>query len=142
MTEQDYFSRKGEWIADGHFMNWKRTDIEFANQIGEAFSARLAALDADPSIREILVITHVPPFEEGIVRKPGDFGWNISNAYFGNLTLGQRILASRKVTRVISGHTHVGRVAQISGGAGTIDMRVLPADYGKPAYVLLDYDTP
>jgi hypothetical protein len=106
--------------------------------IGEAFSARLATLDADPAIREILVVTHVPAFAEAIERKPGDIGWNSSNAYFFNLTLGERIVASRKVRRVVSGHTHIGKHAQVGTPGQPIDMQVLPADYGRPIYVTVD----
>ncbi len=139
MTDEQYFREKGRYMADGVYMRWMQTDIEFANMLGEAFSARLAALDADPAVREILVVTHVPAFQEAIARKPGDTGWNLSNAYFYNLTLGRRIVASRKVTRVISGHTHIGRSAQIDGAGGPIDMQVLTADYGKPVCVTLEY---
>ncbi len=139
MTDEQYFSVKGQYMADGLYMKWHRTDIGFANMLGEAFSARLATLDADPAVREILAVTHVPAFAEAIARKPGDRAWNLTNAYFYNLTLGRRIAACRKVTRVISGHTHVGRAAQVSGAGGPIDMRVIPADYGKPVYVTLDY---
>jgi predicted phosphodiesterase len=139
LGEGQYSLAKGLRMADAWYVKWDWTDIEFANTIGDAFSARLAGLDADPDIREILVVTHVPAFEEGVVRKPGDLGWNVSNAYFGNLTLGKRIIQSRKVTRVISGHTHVGREATITGAGGPIDMRVLASDYGAPVYVVLDY---
>ena len=139
MTVEDYVAFKGQVMADAEFMNWFRTDIEFANQLGEAFSARLSVLEADPSIREILVVTHVPPFEEGLVHKSGDRAWNMTNAYFGNLTLGRRICASHKVTRVVSGHAHIGKTVTISRAWGNIDMRVIPADYGKPAYLSFEY---
>jgi predicted phosphohydrolase len=136
-TEQQYAALKDSYIVDGHRMrHWN--DIEFANQIGDAFEKRLALLDANPTVREILVVTHVPAFEEGIARKHGNHDWNFSNAYFGNLTLGQRILKFPRVRRVISGHTHVGKTAQI----GKIDMHVLPSDYGRPAYLICDYETP
>jgi 3',5'-cyclic AMP phosphodiesterase CpdA len=139
MTDEQYFRDKAAYMGDGEYMRWDRTDIEFANTLGEAFSARLAALDADPAVREILVVTHVPAFTEAIARRPGDIPWNLTNAYFYNLTLGQRITASRKVTRVISGHTHIGKTALLSGGGGPIDMRVIPADYGKPVCVTFEY---
>jgi len=142
MSAEQYLRDKDRYMADGTYVDWLWSDVEFSERIGAAFSARLMALEADPAIREILIVTHVPAFEEGIARKPGDVRWNISNAYFGNLTLGKRILTSRKVTRVISGHTHVGRVAQIQGAAGPnhlIEMEVLAADYGAPYYVVIDF---
>ncbi len=136
-TPHDYASMKASYIVDGYLVNWQWSDIEFANQIGDAFEQRLAALDADPTVREILVVTHVPAFEEGIVRKPGNIRWNTSNAYFGNLALGHRIMKFAHVRRVVSGHTHAGKIAQI----GNLDMCVLPSDYGQPAHLVLDYET-
>jgi predicted phosphohydrolase len=134
-TSQDYVSKKANHILDGSLILWQWTDIEFANQIGDAFEQRLAQLETDESVREILVVTHVPPFEEGILRKPNKRHWNFSNAYFGNFTLGQRIMKYSRVRRVVSGHTHIGKTTTI----GNIDMCVLPSDYGRPAYLMIDY---
>jgi predicted phosphohydrolase len=134
---EDYVKLKANYIVDGSLVLWKWSDIEFSNMIGDAFEQRLAQLETDSSVRKVLVVTHVPPFEEGIVRKPNKLHWNFSNAYFGNFTLGQRIQKYSRVTRVISGHTHVGKNAQI----GSIDMHVLESDYGRPAYALIDYET-
>ncbi|MDZ4766961.1 MAG: metallophosphoesterase [Chloroflexota bacterium] len=138
MTPDDYARRKMEFIADAYLMRWERSDIDFANEIGAALERRLAALNADVNVRQIVVATHVPAFEEGIARKPGNVGWNTSNAYFGNLTLGARIAACPKVTHVISGHTHVGKRATVQGASGAIHMEVIPADYGRPAYTIID----
>jgi predicted phosphohydrolase len=134
---QDYITKKADYIVDGSLVEWKWSDIEFSNLIGDAFEQRLAQLNSDESVREIFVVTHVPTFEEGILRKPNKRHWNFSNAYFGNFTLGQRIVKYSRVRRVISGHTHIGKTAQI----GAIEMCVLPSDYGKPAYLLIDYPT-
>ncbi len=139
MTDEQYFRDKSRLgMVDGDYIDWRWNDTEFASMLGEAFSARLAALDADPAIREILVVTHVPAFAEAIERRPGDIGWNSGNAYFYNLTLGERIAASGKVRRVVSGHTHIGKHAQVGAPEQPIDMQVLPADYGRPMYVTLD----
>ena len=139
VSDEEYFARKRRYNADGDRITWQWNDIEFAALVGEAFSTRLAALDADPLIREVLVVTHVPAFVEAITRHPNDMSWNFSNAYFHNLTLGQRIVNSPKVKRVVSAHTHVGVTAQVSGAGGPIEMQVLPSDYGAPAYAILDY---
>ena len=139
LTDAEYFEQKRYHMVDGELINWPWTDIEFARMLGKAFSARLDSLDANPSIREILVVTHVPVFAEAIIRRPEVRAWALTNAYFYNLTLGKRIAASRKVTRVISGHIHVGTTATVKGAGGAIDMRVIDADYGRPAYVVLDY---
>jgi hypothetical protein len=71
-----------------------------------------------------------------MTRRPHDRDWAFSNAYFGNLTLGQKILARRKVTHVISGHTHVGRSARLALPDGrTIEARVLNSQYGRPVWL-------
>ena len=139
LSDDDYFEQKRYHMVDGELINWPWNDIEFAHMLGKAFSARLAALEADPAIREILVVTHVPVFAEAIIHRPEVRAWALTNAYFYNLTLGKRIAASPKVTRVISGHTHVGTTAMVKGAGHSIDMRVIDADYGRPAYIALDY---
>ncbi|HVO42166.1 MAG TPA: metallophosphoesterase [Aggregatilineales bacterium] len=117
-------------------IDWRWTDVEFATLLGEAFSRRLAALDADPTIREILVVTHVPPFEAAIIRRPWR-NMGLRNAYSFNLTLGWRIVTSDKVKRVVSGHIHRGVTARVNGAAARFD--VVEADYGSPGYVMIDY---
>jgi hypothetical protein len=133
-TDDEYWEMKRFYIVDGERVDWKWTDIEFARLIGDAFSQRLAVLTADSNIRQIIAVTHVPVFKEAILRKPADIQWNTSNAYFYNLTLGSRIMVSPKISRVFSGHTHIGVTAQV----GTIQMEVIPSDYGAPAYTMLD----
>jgi predicted phosphohydrolase len=73
ISDEDYYVNKGMFNNDGNYINWSVTDQEFAAALVEGFSARLAALCDDPSITQVLAITHVPPFEENLVRKPGDF---------------------------------------------------------------------
>lgn len=133
-TVEDYAQMKRRFIVDGDLIAWKWTDIEFANLIGEAFECRLAALEADPGVHSTWVMTHVPVFDEGVPRMPENLSWTIRNAYYGNFTLGQRILKHAKVRRAVSGHTHIGKIAQ----SGTIQMQIVPADYGHPAYLLFD----
>ena len=87
---------------------------------------------------QVLVATHVPPFEENLVRKPGDLAWSIRNAYSGNLTLGRRIVQCPKVTHVISGHTHAGGRWRIQTPHGTVESYVVGSDYGRPACTVID----
>src|SRR5258708_22939788 len=110
----EYFAFKRKYIVDGDRVDWHWSDLEFAELIGKQFSKRLAALDSNPAVQEIIVVTHVPPFAEAIVRKEGNVAWSVMSAYFYNLTLGERIKASPKVRRVVSGHTHVGVSAPVS----------------------------
>ena len=96
------------------------------------------ALCQDEEIVQVLVATHVPPFEENLVRKPGDLAWSIRNAYSGNLTLGRRIVQCPKVTHVISGHTHAGGRWRIQTPHGTVESYVVGSDYGRPACTVID----
>lgn len=138
-TDEQYAAAKARFNNDGTLIKWPYTDAEFANRIGDAFEARLSALQADPSVREILVVTHMPPFEQAITRLPGNLAWNIGNAYFYNLTLGRRIVKYPKVTRVLSGHTHIGKDETILTAQGAIDFHVIDSDYGHPVYLTFDY---
>lgn len=138
-TDEQYAAGKFRLNNDGNLIKWPYTDIEFANRVGDAFEKRLSALQDDPEVREILVITHVPPFEEAITRLPGNLAWNAGNAYFYNLTLGQRIIKYPKVTRVLSGHTHIGKSATVTTAHGEIDFHVIDSDYGHPVYMEFEY---
>jgi hypothetical protein len=81
----------------------------------------------------------VPLFDEQMCRKPHDPDWGFSNAYFGNLTLGQRVLQMRKLQAVVSGHTHVERQASI--GRRAVPVSVLGSDYNAPVYTVIDSAT-
>ncbi len=134
----DYKARK---FPDAFFMNWPWTDQEFAARCGDGLVARLQTLEDDPSVRATLVVTHDPVFEVQMLRKPGEIGWGKTNAFFGNLTLGQRLTPFRKLRWVISGHTHVGREGRVErpelADAQPIGAYVLPSDYHKPVHVVV-----
>jgi predicted phosphohydrolase len=138
-TNDEYWTNKCEIVADGHYIDWHWNDIEFSGFIGNAFSNRLSSLESNPTVREVLVVTHVPPFAAAIEHRSYDADWAYGNAYFYNLTLGKRILSCKKVTRVVSGHTHIGKISVINYAHRAIEFYVVPADYGRPAYILLEY---
>jgi len=141
VTPQEYADSKADYWMDALMMDWARTDIAFANEVSDGLVAQVEALDADPTVRQILVVTHVPLFRECLDHSPTDDHWNYCNAYCGNLALGSRITAFPKVKTVVSGHTHVGKQVKVQGAAGPeqIDARVVPSDYGRPAFVVLDF---
>jgi len=114
---------------------WRHTDPEFAGIVGAGLLANLDELEANPAVRQTVVYTHVPLLECQMCRKPDNHDWGFSNAYFGNLTLGEQVLQRRKVTHIISGHTHIGRHAQARLNDGRLlDARVLNSQYGQPAW--------
>lgn len=138
----EYFARqKGRYNNDAHFINWPWSDQELATRLGDAFVERLMRLEADASVRAIVVVTHVPLFQVQMSRRPDDPQWGFSNAYFGNLTLGRRTLAASKVRAVVSGHTHVGRTGTVvrpeHPDAPPVAALVIASEYGTPAYVVV-----
>ena len=130
---------KGRFNNDAHWIDWPDDDRAVAARLGAAMRARLRAACDDPSVRAVLVATHVPILEEQMVRRPEDPRWGFSNAYFGNLTLGAAVLGEPKVRAVVSGHTHFGRRAQVArAGAPPIDAAVVGSDYGAPELLSIE----
>ncbi|MBF6590779.1 MAG: metallophosphoesterase [Ktedonobacterales bacterium] len=140
----EYFAtHKAAYNWDGRFVTWLTSDVAFAQRLGDGLCARLAEVEADPVIRAVLVVTHVPLFEAQMLRKPHDSRWSMGNAYFGNLTLGRRVLAtSGKVGRVVSGHTHVGRAGAVprpeDPARPPVLVNVLASDYRAPVSMTID----
>ncbi len=133
-----YYAAHRHLVEDGRFMDPGFDDRAFAAERGEAFLASLHALEEDPAVSRVLVVTHVPVLEAQVERRPFDPEWSLRNAYFGNLTLGREVVRFRKVAAVVSGHTHVGkrvRVARAEGAA--LEVAVVGSDYGRPEFVTL-----
>lgn len=131
---------KGIYNRDAEYVDWSWPDREFAARLGTGLCERLAKLETDSGVRNVVVVTHVPLFEEQILRKPDDFDWGFSNAYFGNLTLGRQVLqTSKKVQMVVSGHTHIGRQGQVKRpDQSALTVFVLGCYYDAPLYTLID----
>jgi 3',5'-cyclic AMP phosphodiesterase CpdA len=141
--QETYAREKLHHNMDALLIDWGWSDPEFAGLVGRPFLATLDRLEADPTVRQTVVMTHVPLLECQMCRKPLDRDWGFSNAYFGNLTLGSQVLARRKVSHVMSGHTHVERQAslQLEGGR-IVQACVLPSDYHHPAWAMITIDPP
>ena len=128
---------KGSYNNDATWIDWKRSDPEFALEVCDALMTRIAAVAEDA--RALLVVTHMPVVEEQMFRKPGDEPWGVSNAYFGNLTLGRRLLEVPKVTKIVSGHLHRERHAWVERDQGEpVEVFVIGSDYGAPAFIVID----
>jgi predicted phosphodiesterase len=139
LTAKEIARLKNEINNDSSWIDWKRTDIEFAQECVAGLHQRLEVAEANPGVRAIMVITHVPILEAQMYRKPYNRMWAIGNAYFGNLTAGHRIIQSPKVQAVVSGHTHQGVVKVIERREmPQIQCCVVPSDYRSPAYVLIE----
>jgi 3',5'-cyclic AMP phosphodiesterase CpdA len=139
-----YAANKARYNADGLYINWQWEDAEFARRLGDQLVARLDQIESEATVRSCLVATHVPLVEEQISRRPWDRRWSVGNAYFGNLTLGRRVLQYRKVEAIISGHTHVGRQGRTARpyfpDMAPVSVAVVPSDYNKPSFVTVELD--
>jgi 3',5'-cyclic AMP phosphodiesterase CpdA len=140
-TEEYWVELKKRFHPDARFIDWAWSDRELAARLGDGLVERVTRAEADPTVRGIAVVTHVPLFEQQMLRKPGDVRWGTTNAYFGNLTLGQRLRDVAKLRYVLSGHTHVGRDGRVERPPlDPLPVVVVPSDYGSPAYVSVDVD--
>lgn len=134
-----YARIKNELVADADWIDWPWSDVEFADTLRTGLRSRLARVARDPAVRSIVVATHVPIFEAQIARKPGDHWWELTNAYFGNLTTGEVVEGFSKVRAVVSGHSHCGKRGIVPRPAvPPIDVHVVASDYGCPDIVLID----
>ncbi|HEX8995213.1 MAG TPA: metallophosphoesterase [Ktedonobacterales bacterium] len=135
-----WMETKRQMHPDARFLDWPWSDIEFAGRCADGLAARVAALDADASVSDLLLVTHVPLFREQLVTRPEIPRWGYGNAFFGNLTLGERVRQSPKLRAVVSGHTHIG-VRSTLAGERTTPVWVNPSDFFKPRYVVYEHPT-
>ena len=96
-----------------------------ARYLQRGFARRLAALAANSTVEQILVVTHMPIFDAMIPTYPQSEVWSLLRAYMGHLALGDGVRACPKVTHVVSSHLHRGGAWRIAGAAGEIDCRVV-----------------
>lgn len=140
-----YARDKGTVNADAWKIDWPQSDIEVAKGCGEGLIERLDAAAARPGCEEVVVVTHVPLFEQAMVRRalsePDAVRWNFGNAYFGNLTLGARVAQREAVRLVVSGHSHFGGRWKVPRPSA-LYTEVVASDYGKPAWVVIDRYSP
>ncbi len=133
-TERVFAENKRFFNMDAVMIDWPWSDRQFAEMVSTPLLATLDRLEADTSVRQVVAVTHVPVLECQMCRDSGNPDWAFSNAYFGNLTLGEKMLQRNKVTHIISGHTHVGRRGAVAAGERTVQACVLPSEYGAPAW--------
>ena len=96
--------------ADGSEMS----DPEVARIMEDELSRALLEMEADSSVEEVLVVTHVQPFDE-VVHHTGRLPWEYFTAFMGSRRLGEIILSAPKVRTAIHGHSHVLRDEVIGG---------------------------
>ena len=136
----EYFAGMKRHLSnDATWIDWPWSDVELASALHDGLVQRLEAVEADAGIREVLLVTHVPLFEEQMLRKPGDLRWEISNAYYGNFTIGLAVRRFKKVVRVISGHTHCAQRGVVHRAGGPdLPVSVIGSDYGSPEVEVIE----
>jgi len=137
-TEAYWIELKQRLHPDARYLDWPWSDIAFATRCGDGLVAHVAALDADPSVSDVLIVTHVPLFREQLVNRTEIPNWGYGNAYFGNLTLGERLRHAVKLRAVVSGHTHIGRREALADERAT-PAWVVPSDFHAPRYVVYEH---
>ena len=137
-TEQCWMELKQRLHPDARYLDWSWSDVELAARCGDGLVARLAALNADQTVRDVLLVTHVPLFREQIINRTEIPNWGYGNAFFGNLTLGARVRRSPKLRAVVSGHTHIGRRETLADDRAT-PVWVVPSDFHAPRYVVYEH---
>lgn len=137
---QDIIANKARYAMDALRVDWSHNDIEFAAECRDRLHEHLCELEEDPTVREVLVVTHVPMFEEQLERRVNDRNWSEGTPYFGHHTMGEMVRRHRKVRYVVSGHTHNGVNGVVDRDAmQPIGVAVVPSDYGRPRWILRDF---
>lgn len=136
----EYAQRKIDHTSgDALRIDWEWSDPEFADRVSTPFLSQLDHLESDPSVKRVVVVTHVPLLEGQMHRDAADPRRGFANAYLGNLTLGRKVLARRKVSHIVSGHTRIGKhCTQMREGAPAVEANVLASEYGNPNWLGLN----
>jgi hypothetical protein len=133
LSDMEFAQQKYLYNADALRIDWEWTDPEFAGLAAAPFLATLDHLEQDPAVQQTLVVTHFPILEQQL---PRDTVKGLASAYLGNLTLGKKVLARRKVSHIIIGHAHLAREYLLERpGSSAVEVRVLPGDYDRPAWL-------
>jgi predicted phosphohydrolase len=133
LSDLEFAQKKYMYNADALRIDWEWSDPEFAGLTGGALLATLDQLEENPDVAAVVVVTHFPVLEQQLDRtRVAGF----ASAYAGNLSLGRKVLQRRKVSYVVSGHAHIAREATLAReGLPPVQVRVLPGDYEKPAWL-------
>lgn len=141
-ADDDYRHLKGMVNHDADYIDWPWSDVAMARFLTRRFGERLVSLEQDAAVHQVLVVTHMPVFEQAMARDVESSTWRLLSAYMGNLTLGELLRGSSKVTHVVSGHIHHPGRWIVTGQHGPIDFRLVGSQKGAPAAVILDFPAP
>lgn len=84
-------------------VDFSLNDIDATKLLIDKFKVVLEDVLPD---RDIILLTHFIPKKEFVVTKPGNYPWNLCNAYMGSSSVGELIDSEDRIKHVILGHTH------------------------------------
>jgi 3',5'-cyclic AMP phosphodiesterase CpdA len=123
---------------DADFIDWPWSDVAMARYLGRRFAGRLRSAADDPAVSQVIVVTHIPIFEQAVPDHPESEFWSLLRASMGNFTLGELVRRMPKVTHVVSGHIHRAGCWTVPGEFGPIDFRLVGSQKAAPRAVVLD----
>jgi hypothetical protein len=123
---------------DADYIDWPWSDVAMARYLGRRFANRLRCAVENPQVSQIVVITHIPIFEQAVPNHPESEFWSLLRASMGNFTLGKLVRRMPKVTHVVSGHIHRAGRWTVPGDFGPIDFRLVGSQKAAPSAVVLD----
>lgn len=138
-TASDYRDLKRLVNHDADYVNWPWSDVAMARYLSRRFANRLWRLHENPAVRQVLVVTHMPPFAEAIPLHSENDYWSLLSAYLGNFTLGELVRRMPKVTHVVSGHIHRPGHWMVHGEYHNIDFRLVGSQKGRPIASILQF---
>jgi hypothetical protein len=123
---------------DADYIDWPWSDVAMARYLARGFAGRLRCAADNRAVAQVLVVTHVPIFEQAVPHYPESEFWSLMRAYAGNFTLGELVRRMPKVTHVVSGHIHRAGCWTVPGDFGPIDFRLVGSQKAAPSAVVLD----
>jgi 3',5'-cyclic AMP phosphodiesterase CpdA len=123
---------------DADYIDWPWSDVAMARYLARGFAGRLRRAVDNRAVSQVLVVTHVPIFEQAVPNYPESEFWSLMRAYAGNFTLGELVRRMPKVTHVVSGHIHRAGCWTVPGDYGPIDVRLVGSQKAAPRAVVLD----
>jgi predicted phosphohydrolase len=123
---------------DADYIDWPWSDVAMARYLARGFAGRLRRAADNRAVSQVLVVTHVPIFEQAVPNYPESEFWSLMRAYAGNFTLGELVRRMPKVTHVVSGHIHRAGCWTVPGDFGPIDVQLVGSQKAAPRAVVLD----